>query len=65
MSHKDITIIITTYKSDKIISNCVNSIDENYKILIVENLKILSKINLKTLNVFWLKRILDMQSQTI
>ncbi len=37
MSHKDITIIITTYKSDKIISNCVNSIDENYKILIVEN----------------------------
>ena len=37
MSHKDITIIITTFKSDQKISKCLNSIGEDYKILVVEN----------------------------
>ena len=32
-----ITIIIVTFKSEKLIDNCINSIDSNYKIIVVEN----------------------------
>ena len=37
MSINDITIVITSFKSDKIINNCLNSIDKQYKVIIVEN----------------------------
>ena len=37
MSIKDITIVITSFKSDKIIRNCLNSIDRQYQIILVEN----------------------------
>ena len=37
MSIKDITIVITSFKSDKIISNCLNSIGRQYRVILVEN----------------------------
>ena len=37
MSIKDITIVITSFKSDEIIRNCLNSIDRQYQIILVEN----------------------------
>ena len=37
MSIKDITIVITSFKSNEIIRNCLNSIDERCKIILVEN----------------------------
>ena len=37
MSITDITIVITSFKSDKIIRNCLNSIDRQYQIILVEN----------------------------
>ena len=37
MSNKDITIVITSFKSDQIIGNCLNSIDRQCKTILVEN----------------------------
>jgi len=37
MSTKDITIVVTSFKSDKIIRNCLNSIDRQYQVILVEN----------------------------
>ena len=37
MSIKDITIVITSFKSGEIISNCLNSIDRQYQVILVEN----------------------------
>ena len=37
MSIKDITIVITSFKSEKKIRNCLNSIDKQCKIINVEN----------------------------
>ena len=37
MSIKDITIVITSFKSDERIENCLNSIDRSCKVIIVEN----------------------------
>ena len=37
MSNKDITVVITSFKSSQIIKNCLNSIDSDYKIILVEN----------------------------
>ena len=37
MSIKDITIVITSFKSDEIIRNCLNSIDKQYQVMLVEN----------------------------
>ena len=37
MSIKDITIVITSFKSDEIIRNCLNSIGRQYQVLLVEN----------------------------
>jgi len=37
MSIKDITIVITSFKSDSIIKNCLNSIDRQCRIILVEN----------------------------
>ena len=37
MSITDITIVITSFKSDKIIRNCLNSIDRQYQVILVEN----------------------------
>ena len=37
MSLKDITIIITTFKSEDKIDDCLNSIDKRCKILLIEN----------------------------
>ena len=37
MSIKDITVIIVTFKSDKNVINCLNSINRECKIIIVEN----------------------------
>ena len=37
MSTKDITIVVTSFKSDKIIRNCLNSIDRHYQVILVEN----------------------------
>ena len=37
MSINNITIVITSFKSDEIIKNCLNSIDRQYQIILVEN----------------------------
>ena len=37
MSIKDITIVITSFKSDEIIRNCLNSINRQYQVILVEN----------------------------
>ena len=37
MSTKDITVVITTFKSSEKIKNCLNSIDRQYKVLLMEN----------------------------
>ena len=37
MNNQDITIIITSFHSGEKIFNCINSIDENIKIIVVEN----------------------------
>ena len=37
MSNKDLTIIITTFKSEDNIEKCLNSIDPSVKVIVVEN----------------------------
>ena len=37
MSIKDVTIVITSFKSNEIIRNCLNSIDRQYQAILVEN----------------------------
>ena len=37
MTNKDLTIVITTYKSEKKNEKCINSISSKYKIIIIEN----------------------------
>ena len=37
MSIKDITIVITSFKSEKKIRSCLNSIDKQYNVINVEN----------------------------
>ena len=37
MSIQDITIVITSFKSDERIENCLNSIDRSCKVIVVEN----------------------------
>ena len=37
MSIKDITIVIASFKSEKKIKDCLNSISREYKTLVVEN----------------------------
>ena len=37
MSIKDITIVITSFKSEEKIKNCLNSIDKQAKVLVIEN----------------------------
>jgi len=37
MSIKDITVVITTFKSSKKIKKCLNSIDRQSKVLLIEN----------------------------
>jgi GT2 family glycosyltransferase len=37
MSIKDITIVIASFKSEKKIRNCLNSIDKQVKVLVIEN----------------------------
>ena len=36
-SKNNFTIIIVTFKSEKIIETCLNSIDQKYTVIIVEN----------------------------
>ena len=37
MSIQDITVVITSFKSDEKIKDCLNSINTNCKVLIIEN----------------------------
>ena len=37
MSTKDITVVITTFKSSEKIKNCLNSIDKKIEVLVIEN----------------------------
>ena len=37
MTNKDLTVIITTFKSENKIDECLNSIDKNIKVIVVEN----------------------------
>ena len=37
MNYSDITVIITTFKSDKKIEKCINSINKKCKVLVIEN----------------------------
>ena len=37
MSIKDITIVITSFKSDEIIRNCLNSINRQCQVILIEN----------------------------
>ena len=37
MTHKDLTVIITTFKSEEKIDSCLDSIDKNVRIIVVEN----------------------------
>ena len=54
MSITDITVVITSFKSDEKIINCLNSINNQCKVIVVENsddLKIKNKIESKFDNV--------------
>ena len=54
MSIKDITIVITSFKSDAIIKNCLNSIDRQCQIVLIENsnnLEFKKNIEKKFINV--------------
>ena len=37
MTNKDLTIIITTYKSEEKVEDCLNSIDPSIKVMVIEN----------------------------
>ena len=37
MDNKDITVVITSFKSEKKIINCINSIGKDIKIIVIEN----------------------------
>ena len=37
MTNTDLTVIITTFKSENKIAECINSIDKNVKVIVVEN----------------------------
>ena len=37
MSVRDITVIITSFRSGEKIKNCINSIDKAIKVLLIEN----------------------------
>ena len=37
MSIKEITIIIASFKSEKVLNNCLNSIDRECPVIVVEN----------------------------
>jgi len=54
MTHRDLTIIITTFKSEDKIEKCLNSIDNRVKVILVENSNennFKEKIEKKFLNV--------------
>ena len=54
MSNKDITIIITSFKSEKKILNCINSLGEDLKIIVIENSndkKLKNKLEIKYTNL--------------
>ena len=37
ISQKDLTVVIVTFQSEKVINDCINSIDKNLPIIVVEN----------------------------
>ena len=37
MTSKDLTIIITTYRSEEKVEDCLNSIDSKIKVILIEN----------------------------
>ena len=37
MNSKDLTVIVTTLKSESKIYSCINSIPENIRVLVIEN----------------------------
>ena len=37
ISQKDLTVVIVTFQSEKVINDCINSIDKNVPIIVVEN----------------------------
>ena len=37
ISQKDLTVVIVTFQSEKVIIDCINSIDKNLPIIVVEN----------------------------
>ena len=43
---KDITFIVTTFKSEKLIESCLENLPKESKKIIVENNVLVSKINL-------------------
>ena len=54
MSNKDITVIITSFKSEKKILNCINSLGEDLKIIVIENSndkKLKNKLEIKYTNL--------------
>ena len=55
-SKNNFTIVIVTFKSEKVIEACLNSIDQKYAVIIVENsrdasFKKTSKTNFQTSSV--------------
>ena len=52
-SKKDLTIVLVTIKSEKVIEECIESIDQQVKIIVVENTNdknFIDKLNLKALS---------------
>ncbi len=39
MDNEKITVVINTFKSEDKIKDCLNSIDPNFKVIVVENSK--------------------------
>ena len=37
MKHKDLTIVITSFRSDTKINDCLNSIDKEIEVVLIEN----------------------------
>ena len=66
MNYNDITVGIVTFKSEKVIFQCLKSITKIKKIIIFDNSNVKKLIrNIQISNVFYQKVILGMEQLTI
>ena len=64
ISRQNLTVIIVTFMSENVIHNCIKSLPDDIKIIVVDNsnnknFKDNLEKNIKTLNAYFLKKILE------